>query len=439
MNITVLPKEFSGDPEAVAMLQAFYSRSIEPINSRIERMGGKTEKVKEALKRVYLGYGHNSVADGGSVTLFIENVSILAAKALQEHPLYNGQECSSRFLELSGEGYPSGGSSAKEWAALQKEILEKLIVGVRATHPFDANEDDAKAMATWRNATAARAFDIARGWIPASALTNLSVHMTIRQLNDMTARLSAHPLFEVVEIAHEMKRVLAERYTDACSPAYTAYDNDYIYWLRNGGSAVWYNTDSKWFAGDMVLNATGSLTIAVSEFLSKRPKYAAIPTHIQNYITFTMEGIMDYGTWRDLQRHRRNLGAPPMLTAHNGFNKWYIDALHDYLSEDDATRFSNSTVRLITKFKNIGTEPVLDQYRLPIGMNVVFSYTFGLAQAVYLAELRSGNTVHPILRPFAQELARELEIMHGVKVHYDREPARFDLKRGTQTITENAT
>lgn len=438
MKISILPDQFGGDPQSVAMLQAFYSRSIEPIDSRLEKLGNDLTKVRKALKQYYLGYGHNSIAEGGSVTLFVENVSILAAKAIQEDPQYRGQECSSRYIELSGEGHPSGGSSAKEWAELQKEILAKLIISVREKHPFTGLQVGSHA--TWLNATAARAFDIARGWIPASALTNLSVHMTIRQLNDMTARLAAHPLVEVVEIAHEMKRVLAERYTDACSPEYSTYDREYVYWLSEGGINAWYYTVKPLYTLDspMNLKAEARLTPAEAEFLSKRPKYAAVPSHMQNCITFEFDGVMDYGTWRDLQRHRRNTGAPPLLTASYGFNAWYLNCLDDYLSEEDATKFKNSTIRLTTLFKSTRKDPVQDQYRLPIGMNVSFAYTFGLAQAVYLAELRSGNTVHAILRPFAQYIAEQLETVHGVKVYYDKEPARFDLKRGTQTITENA-
>jgi len=45
-NITILGPEYTGDPEALAMLQAFYSRSSEPIFARITRLGGDMTKVK---------------------------------------------------------------------------------------------------------------------------------------------------------------------------------------------------------------------------------------------------------------------------------------------------------------------------------------------------------------------------------------------------------
>jgi thymidylate synthase ThyX len=80
MELHILSPQFSGDPEAVAMLQAFYSRSAESIVSRVERLGKDLTSVKAALKKFYIGYGHQSIGDCGTVTVFVENVSILAAK-----------------------------------------------------------------------------------------------------------------------------------------------------------------------------------------------------------------------------------------------------------------------------------------------------------------------------------------------------------------------
>ena len=64
------------------------------------------EKVKASgsgkfMERFYVGYGHQSIADCGSTTLFIEGVSMLAAKAIQDWPLYAGQEGSTRYIDMS--------------------------------------------------------------------------------------------------------------------------------------------------------------------------------------------------------------------------------------------------------------------------------------------------------------------------------------------------
>src|SRR5262245_27953558 len=86
-------------PEDVAMLQALYSRSAESVDVHLE-------KVKETgsgrfMESYYVGYTHKSIADCGSTTVFIEGVSMLAAKAIQDWPLYSGQETSTRFIDFS--------------------------------------------------------------------------------------------------------------------------------------------------------------------------------------------------------------------------------------------------------------------------------------------------------------------------------------------------
>ena len=88
--------EFS--PEDVAMMQALYSRSSASV---VEH----AQKVKETgsgkfMERFYVGYGHASIADCGSTTIFIEDISILADTAVQDWPLYSGQETSTRYVDM---------------------------------------------------------------------------------------------------------------------------------------------------------------------------------------------------------------------------------------------------------------------------------------------------------------------------------------------------
>lgn len=443
MKISLLPAEFTGDPQSVAMLQAFYSRSLEPIEARLERLGGDMASVKKALKRYFVGYGHASIGDCGTLTVFIEGVSILAAKAIQEDRLYNGQETSTRYIELSGELYPSVGNAAQEWTVLQKDLLPQLIDGVRELHPRGEGENEK----VWRDATAAKAFDIARAWIPASALTNLSCHMTIRKMNDLTARLRGHPLIEVQEIAVALKNILGKAYPDSCVPEFTEKELEYASWLASDIDA-WYlkwdvfgnplPNDPMSILGvkpkDFEVSSLIHLTEEELVFINLRPRHAPLPSHMEDKGEFYLSGQIDYACWRDLQRHRRQCGAPPMLRM-GKMNQWYLDQLDLYLSGSTASAVKDNTEMLLYKLSLVPSGEINDQYRLPIGINVDFAYSFGLAQAIYFAELRAGNTVHPILRPYAQAVAVELE-EHAIRVDYDREPARFDIKRGKQTITE---
>ena len=87
------------NPENIAMLQALYSRSPESVATHVDSV--KASGSGKFMEKFYVGYGHKSIADCGSTTLFIEKISILADKAIQDWPLYNGQETSTRYVDMS--------------------------------------------------------------------------------------------------------------------------------------------------------------------------------------------------------------------------------------------------------------------------------------------------------------------------------------------------
>ena len=87
------------NPEDTAMMQALYSRSAASVVEHAEKV--KQSGSGKFMEKYYVGYGHASIADCGSTTIFIEGVSMLVAKAIQDWPLYSGQETSSRYIDMS--------------------------------------------------------------------------------------------------------------------------------------------------------------------------------------------------------------------------------------------------------------------------------------------------------------------------------------------------
>ena len=114
-------------PEDCAMLQALYSRSPASVVDHLDKVlaagSGKF------MERYYVGYGHASIGDCGVTTLFIENYSMLAAKAIQDNPLYSGQEASTRYLDFAQQPmidpYNHPASSAIQQGWMQPEIPRK--------------------------------------------------------------------------------------------------------------------------------------------------------------------------------------------------------------------------------------------------------------------------------------------------------------------------
>ena len=89
--------------EAEAMLQALHSRSTGGLMKHLEILAEKGPE--NFMQNFYVGYGHKSIGDCGTTTIFIEGVSMLAAKAIQDNPLYSGQEASTRYIDFSEQPF----------------------------------------------------------------------------------------------------------------------------------------------------------------------------------------------------------------------------------------------------------------------------------------------------------------------------------------------
>ena len=81
------------------MLQALHSRSTGGIENHLQVLAEKG--ADNFMSKFYVGYGHKSIGDCGSVTVFIEGVSLLVCKAIQDTKLYSGQETSTRYVDFS--------------------------------------------------------------------------------------------------------------------------------------------------------------------------------------------------------------------------------------------------------------------------------------------------------------------------------------------------
>ena len=86
-------------PETSAMMQALYSRSPQSVVQHAARV--QETGADRFMASYYVGYGHASIGDCGSTTLYVEDISLLACKAVQDNPLYSGQETSTRYIDFS--------------------------------------------------------------------------------------------------------------------------------------------------------------------------------------------------------------------------------------------------------------------------------------------------------------------------------------------------
>lgn len=433
-EVIVLDTGATITPEATAMLGALYSRSPDSVWNHLRIISEKGPE--KFMSTYYVNYGHRSIGDMGTACVFFEGVSMLAAKALQDSPLYNGQEVSTRYVDFSKQLFidPAGTDAShallEELRAFYLHGLTELVPALAERFPRDADESEK----TYEKAIKARAFDTMRGFLPAGAATSLVWTGELRQFADRIPVLRHHPLAEVRALADATERAMLAAFPSSFSAK--RYDATEAY-LEHTGRALTYLDDTA--PVDFALAYDGIRPERLAEFreaLAQRPPKTELPYAVRDCGTAEFNFLLDFGSFRDLQRHRAVAMRMPLLTARHGFEPWYLDELPENLRAE-ADAFLSNYLDGVAALKLSDVEA---QYYLPMGMRTSIRLSGDLRALVYLTELRATRFVHPTLRRRAVQMAKALAKQygaHGLVLHLDPEPDRFDVRRGEHDIVKN--
>lgn len=415
-------------PEANAMLQALYSRSPKSVLEHLEQV--RTVGPQKFMANYYVGYGHKSIGDCGSVSLFTENVSMLVAKAIQDWPLYSGQEASTRYLDMAKQEMlnpletPGGAEIQEHWRNFYVHTLETLVPALKERFPLKEGEKEA----TYEKAIKARAFDIARGFLPAGATTFVSWHTNLRQAHDHLKEMRHHPLPEVRDTAQQIIATLRAKY--ASSFLHKEYEAEEAY-LEKSMAAFAYCDDApaKTFSYQSRLDLENLKKY--QDLLTEREPKTELHSRLRGYGDIVFRFPLDFGSYRDLQRHRSAVQEMPLLTIKYGFEPWYLEQLTPALRADAETFLQAQEARIAA----LECTDEMRQYYIGMGYTVAVQMSCPLPAAVYIAELRSSDTVHPTLRVQAQRMGDALAAaVPGLAMHHDTSPGTWNIKRGHQDI-----
>jgi thymidylate synthase ThyX len=184
-NFNVLTLKHTSTPldieEDQAMGMAMYSRSPASIGDHVAKVNERGSQ--GFMQTFYCGYGHDSIGDCAEGALYVEGVSMLMAKHLQNNPLYRGQEASTRYLDFSKAEFivPNENPVARAYVEKLRAFYikarpvmvalfaQKNGVDMNAVPEKDAEgklTDAGKAVNAAKNAVNAKAFDVVRGFLP---------------------------------------------------------------------------------------------------------------------------------------------------------------------------------------------------------------------------------------------------------------------------------
>lgn len=416
-------------PEDCAMIQALYSRSPASVETHLDNVAKKGSG--SFLEHYYVGYGHSSIGDCGTTTIFIEGVTMLTAKAVQDWALYSGQESSTRYMDFSTAvfsnplGTSDGEAIQERWREFYLRIREPVIAHLRQRYPVNEGEDTN----IYERAIAARAFDTTRCFLPAGATTNLSWHTNLRQAADHLRWMACHPDPFIAGLGERIMGDLRAKYTSS-----------FGHKVRDG--EIEYRTEAMrdhfLLPDDIDDEVHVEANFSQSEIkdirlVKERPRGVEVPRFMAELGHIRSEFPLDFGSYRDLQRHRNGIVRMPLLTTELGFNDWYLGELPDDLRAK-AEALIDEQARAID---NLECDPVVAQNYMGMGFQVQCRVTQGLPAFVYRMELRSSKTVHPSLRRVViQEIAAFRKMFPDVTLYVDEDPDSWTVRRGKQTIVE---
>ncbi|MCI5140859.1 MAG: hypothetical protein D3909_03845, partial [Candidatus Electrothrix sp. ATG1] len=275
-----------------------------------------------------------------------------------------------------------------------------------------------------------------RGFLPAGATTQLSWSTNLRQAYEKLSLLKSHPLKEVQSIAERALEKLTKKYPSSFSHKKRNETENYY---NQFSEKIHYSSyKSTLSEDDFMCSSSIDNELLENEnydVINTRPKGALLPRYISKYGRYNCMFLLDYGSYRDLQRHRNGLCRLPILTTKNGFNQWYIDHLPDELQipANLLIKRQFEKIKDISQKYNISDTEL--QYYIPMGSNIVCELVYDLPEMIYVTELRSSSTVHPTLRKIAHNMYGTLRKNHpALKVYADLSEDKFEVKRGLQDI-----
>lgn len=436
-------------PEDLAMMCALYSRSASSVTNHLEKV--KKTGSGKFMESYYVGYGHESIGDCASTTIFIENVSILAAKAIQDWPLYSGQETSTRYIDMSKQemtdpiGTIQSAEILKNWRDFYLSSQEPLIAHLKDKYP--KGEKESQNM--YNKAIQARCFDILRAFLPAGIHTQLGWHTNLRQVANKLALMNHHPDPLIQALSRDIHNELKGKYAHSFN--HKLYDETEKYRAQMVAEYTYFKNptlsnnshDGKPPHRKYPVVCTTTITQEdlhpYTDAIKNRPKKTQLPGFMQDLGQVTFDFFVDFGSFRDIQRHRNGVCRMPLLETNYGFHPWYLDQLPDSLRKSALELIDNQIIK-INALKTADGLPVSDifkQYFIALGFQVPCKVTYGLPATLYTIELRSGTTVHATLREVAHNMMYALkEKLPDLVFHVDLEADEWDVRRGLHDIKE---
>lgn len=417
------------------------------------------KKAQSFYDRILDGYGDDSIGELGGAHLAAENISMIAAKEIEDARIGGSPlEKSTRYIyfdqKVNGEYLfykePVLMTSAYRDIYLKTcndlfETYGKLIPPLTELMEKKFPKDAEISAGAYKAALRAKVLDCLRGLLPASAMTNMGVFGNGRFFETLIQKLHCNNLSELqdvgrkaseelskvipsfvrrADVSHRHQKTFAE-FKEKMTSSLKGFSKEMLPKPEHkpGAKVSLHSYDQ-----NSILKLASALLFPHSDLDMKtiEEKVASFspeeieqifdatchPRHNRRHkspraleqIFFTFEITADFGIYRDLQRHRMLTQERQLLSCNHGY---YVP--EDIIGTDMEQPYIDALENAKKVYDEIQAElPEEAQYVVPMAYNIRWYFHINLRALQWLCELRSQPAGHPAYRLVAQEMAKQV-------------------------------
>ena len=417
-------------------------------------------KAQSFYDRILDGYGDDSIGELGGAHLALEQVSILATKVLEDariggSPLEKSTRYVSFAQQINGDFqfYKDprvlASAHAELYLETNRELFRtyaKLIEPVRDYLRKVLPPEPAQPQAAYERSIRARGFDLLRGLLPASTLTNMGVFGNGRFFEGLLIRLRLQTLQELQNLASAAEQELQQVIPSFIRRADPTHRHFYSQLKFQQQSQNFFN---RWVQ-PLTLKSSTPQSASV-ELLSYDPEaeievlaalfyenselpfaqarenvrglsdqeresllrqWAELREHRRHklgraleHASYTFDIVGDYGSYRDLHRHRILTQERQRLTTRLGYT--IPGSLVDAGLENPVR---NVLEKAASAFEVLEEGfPQEAQYVVPMAYQLRWSLKINLRSLMWLGELRTTPQGHENYRWLAQQMFQRVQ------------------------------
>jgi thymidylate synthase ThyX len=414
-------------------------------------------RAEEFYERVLVGYGDDSVAELAGAHVAVEQVSTLAAKALEDSRIgISPLEKSTRYVRFDRPGpdgrflYHRGAElahadyelAADALFATYSRLVEPVTSAIREKFPQEEGETDR----AWKSATRAKALDLLRGLLPAGTLTNLGLFGNGRAFEYLITKMAAHELPECQALATDLhrelslvipsfvRRALDDRYGKPSAERMVSVRKATARLARQGKPVATppsvrlleFDPDAERkvvatalfpYSDAPLEDQAGDPGAVLEALLGDRANRRQRAPRALEHAQYTFEITANFAAYRDLHRHRMLTQDRQLLGTSLGFET--PPGLAELGLAGD---FERAVAAAAVAHRKLQGElgPALAQYIVPLAFHVRWYFRANLREVYHLCELRTTPQGHPDYRRVAQQMFLRVQEVHPRLAGYAR-------------------